>query len=703
KDVENFVVAPGAPVTVRLKFANRAAVPFAGKAKVTLRTAYDAPLWERELDVKLKPRGEDALAVPVATKGLRKGVYVLRSAVGDLVKTETLFAVCDSDPIPFAKEGDFLYGSGVGGKWTDGYRLDWARFMGVDLVRNCERGEGQDNRENLNAAIAELKKRGFPCGHLIMDPPYRPDAAERRKLVEKAGDFLRWAAAEHRDFLRFIEIGNEPDLPFFYAGSTDEYVEGMAALAKAAKEGNPQAVVMNGGLCFHGADGWRRAHEIVGKTPDGLLGAWAYHGHGPGAAAERNAWNRQQKALKDANKKLLPCIETESGMFANDPVTWRRQAQTAVEKIVFAQSVGAPTFLWFAIYMYGGDWGYTSVEREHEPRPAVLAYRTMTKHLKGLRFVKTLDLLAPEAEAYCFAAPDGRRALVLWSDRGEITRAVSLGEDAAATVSDLYDNREKAVAVAPGLLQLTIGADPTFVAWTSKDKDAAVSLPKPPLAAPAELPLVPGKDATLAVTVRNPTDAELRGELKLSRMGAAPISFAAPTLPVAVPARGEKRVEVKVQTADAVPSFWPRQWRVFLPVEGEVDLASFKAVPDSVEGRKGKVAGRACVAPGGALDFGALNGGFAEKKQALCFAEIDSPRDLEAEFGAAADWWMQWFVNGKEVYSTMDRGNGGPQSLLTHRFKVKLRQGRNLVAARVLSGSGGWRLVAGGPDEVAAA
>lgn len=704
KSLVNFVATPGAKVEARLRFANRAGVPFAGKARLSLRTAYDAPVWERESPVSLSARSEDAIAVPIDTTGLRKGVYVLRSEIAGLITTETLFAVCDKEKIPFAKPGDFLYGSGVGGTWKDGYRLDWAEFMGVDLIRNCVRDERQDSRDNLNAAIAELKRRGFPCGHLIMDPPYRQNAEERQKAIASACEFLRWAASAHRDWLKYFEMGNEPDLTFFYPGSPAEYVTGMTALARAVKQGNQAAVTMNGGLCFHGADGWRRAHEIVKSTPDNLLDAWAYHGHGIGANAERNAWERQLRAVKDGGKKIMPFIETESGMFASDPATWRRQAQTAVEKIVYAQSKGAPTFLWFNIHMYGGDWGYTTVEREHEPRPAVLAFRTMTKRLKGLRFVKTLDLLAPEAEAYCFAAPDGRRALVLWSDRGVVTRTVSLGAPVAeATVYDLYDNPEKATMVTLGLVQVTVGSDPAFVVWRATNPMTEVTLPKPLLALPTELPLVPGRPAGWVATVRNPTDAELGGELKLSLMGNAPIGFTAPVIPVRVPGGGEARVNVKFEVKNVAASFWPRQWQVFLPVSGDVDLTQFTSIPKEVEGNKGKVQGRVgFVAKDGMLDLGAINGGFAEKMQALCFAEVEAPRDMEAECGASADWWMQWFVNGKEAFSTLDRGNGGPQGVLTHRFKMHLRQGRNLLAVRVLSGSDGWKFYAGGPDEVAA-
>lgn len=44
-----------------------------------------------------------------------------------------------------------------------------------------------------------------------------------------------------------------------------------------------------------------------------------------------------------------------------------------------------------------------------------------------------------------------------------------------------------------------------------------------------------------------------------------------------------------------------------------------------------------------------------------------------------------------------------PQQVLSQVFKAQIKKGGNLLAVRVNSGSGGFRLVSGGPDEVAAA
>ena len=614
------------------------------------------------------------------------------------MKTETYVAFCDETPIPKAKDGEFLYGTD-GATWDKAYTLDWIDFIGFDMVRNC--ASNWDNSE-LDKAITELKRRGLRS-HIMTQSAWNPDPAKRAAENAKLAEGIGQVAKRYGDYLKYYELGNEPDLPFFYAGDTTSYAEGYSILWKAIKDNDADSVVLNGGLCFHGKDGWERAHEIVAKLPSEQVDAWAYHGHGPGAGAERGAWNRQDKAVTDVGKGGRDYIETESGFSAFDPPNRRRQAQTMVEKFAFAQSKKMPFFLWFSIYTT--DWGYACVERDHEPRPVMLAARTMTKLLKGLAWKDALDLKAQDAEAHLFAnAADGRRGLVLWSDRGEITRTIAIGAGCTGlTRTDLFGNAVPVVEAAPGLVQIAFAADPVFLTWKAGDAAFTVNVPPPPLAVPARLSVVPGRTAVLPLTVRNPTGAALDAGIRLSIAGAAPVKPAAAAKPVQVAKDGETALKIEIPVDAVAPSAWPRQWTVFAPLKGDIDPAAFKDIPKEIA-LGGTVSRPLLGLPdAGNLDIGAIAGGHGMGKGSLSFAWLESDRDREVEIGAASDWWMEWFVNGTRVYSTMDRGNLAPQHVLSHVFKATLKKGRNLIVVRVNSGSDGFRLVSGGPDEVAAA
>jgi len=98
--------------------------------------------------------------------------------------------------------------------------------------------------------------------------------------------------------------------------------------------------------------------------------------------------------------------------------------------------------------------------------------------------------------------------------------------------------------------------------------------------------------------------------------------------------------------------------------------------------------------------LGALCGGKEVGKTVCLLATLDAEKEGEVRFGAGADWWMKWWVNGEAVYDTLQEGNGAwPPSVLHHVFTARLKAGRNLLAVKVVSGSGSFALAAGGPQE----
>lgn len=83
-------------------------------------------------------------------------------------------------------------------------------------------------------------------------------------------------------------------------------------------------------------------------------------------------------------------------------------------------------------------------------------------------------------------------------------------------------------------------------------------------------------------------------------------------------------------------------------------------------------------------------------KRIVLYQKFNVPTDGSMTLGMAADWWMECFVNGKDVYNTLKSGNMSqtfaPQD---HIFNVPVRQGENLIAVRIRPGSGGCRFASG--------
>lgn len=76
---------------------------------------------------------------------------------------------------------------------------------------------------------------------------------------------------------------------------------------------------------------------------------------------------------------------------------------------------------------------------------------------------------------------------------------------------------------------------------------------------------------------------------------------------------------------------------------------------------------------------------------AMVFSELELKEDCEVSIFAGADWWMQLFIDGKEIFNTLATGNKTvPITDSAHRVGCQLPAGRHILAMRVLSGNGGW-------------
>ena len=173
---------------------------------------------------------------------------------------------------------------------------------------------------------------------------------------------------------------------------------------------------------------------------------------------------------------------------------------------------------------------------------------------------------------------------------------------------------------------------------------------------------------------------------------------------------------------------WPKEWHVVGPFpKGKPPLSRdvLRSVPESVTVTGEEHAAARLEAIRGVLDFAGQFGGWGLKplppgKKAaahprrskrfsfhdvgrICyaFAKIDCPNAGKLLIGAGADWWMQWFLDGKPVFDTLRGGNIGNRETYWNRrvcspkdflFDVDVAAGEHVLAVMVKSGSKGWAL-----------
>ncbi len=317
-----------------------------------------------------------------------------------------------------------------------------------------------------------------------------------------------------------------------------------------------------------------------------------------------------------------------------------------------------------------------------------------------------VDLKGAKGEAYWFAphaTDDQRLTMVFWSDYGNYTRTLNLGADATEVeLCDMFGNTKPADVSADGLVQVTAGLDPIYLLAKRPPGSPAPVVLAPPLILPTVLRVVPGSDSALNAIVHNAGSQELHATVVLSPTGNSPVAGGPVT--VDVPAKGQASTVVPLHVASQPVDPWPRVWTVFGPVSTAVDLSKFTTLPDTIADGEKSLLPQTFFPVGNVLNLSVLSGpGYIEKQQALCFAKIRVDADRDLQIGAGADFWMQWYVNGEEVYSTLDKGNKGSPSVLSFAFPIHLKKGENLFAVRVLSGSGGWKLASGSPQAVSLA
>ena len=691
----------------------------------------------------LKPDSSEKLPLAFSTAGWPLGPYDAKLSLflqkGDAkpIYTRTLRMGIVSDTIlPKAREGEFLFGLDAANSYVYDTQQEngfaFYRLMGVDILRDVHRRYEETNVQSVGKAL-ELLKREELQGMLMFDPPNDADAGARNRalpgVVRRLEEISRAHVGRGLGKLRYFELGNEPDLTFFYPGSMSDYAAAFSEMRGAIKRVGAEkglkpedTVVLNGGLSFAGPDGERRSREFLKIIAREDLDAIAYHGHGKGGESERENLERARDAAIKGGKEGVPFVETESGFSGNDQNGLMEQARTAVEKMVYAQSQGMETFMFFRLFMEGSgsEGGYGLTDNLSEPRPSVMSYRHMVERLRHHRFVKNVDfakaLDAPGLNAHLFEERDaagkvtGRKTLVAWSEKpAQFDLALRL-DSRGATVSkaqnfDLFGNPTATKVLAGNVASVPVGSEPVFVTWQSSGTSALVDVAPSLLTIRADEALISGATTQIAVLARNPEAKDQSAKIEVKAFSRVPIS--AQVAPANVTLRGDgepvsSQIAVKLAATDA-PLALPTWWKVFTDVDAtKITPELLKSVPQNVAGARGEVAGQYLLSrdfPGGQrLELAKLAGGFGEKRAALAFATLDAPRDIILPIAASADWWMQWSVNGQTVYSTLDRGNehGG---LADHTFNLPLKKGKNVISALTLSGSGGWKLEFGGPKE----
>ena len=673
-------------------------------------------------DATIAKSSKGQIRINLDSSKLPLGPYLVQfdSTMDNNGKTEPFvqrsgkLGIVSSTKLDKAAPGEFLYGIGNNGGVRDFFA--WCDLMGIDINRGAGISLDGDN----DAIITAHASHGMTVMPMF-DPPQEGapgtvnngmEAGKRQGMLSDMGAKMQAFAKKYAGKVAYYELGNEPDLRFFYHGPIEEYGDSYKTMRQYIKKGDPKAVVMTGGLCFFG-EGDARARKLIDILGPDDIDAWAYHGHGPLVGAERAAYerSRDQAAKSGDGRENKPYLETESGMAAasDNPGEQLLQARTCVQKMVYSQSLPMPAFFWFSLLIEGGDGGYTTTEGfgGSEPRAAALSYRNMVEQLRHMKFQKTLDLKVQGLEGYLFQGSNGKKTLVAWSNRPSITDvSLQLDSPQASQIRevDMFGNSPAARTQPGGFVNVFVGIDPVFVSWTSGGSLAAVKTVDSTIAADMPSPVFTGMPNVGYIVVRNPSPEPLNATVTLEAYSRVGIKVQPASIPVELKPGETKRVRVSLTLGEAnSPLRLPRWWRVFTHTSLEkVDMAKLTVIPAELPGQKSAtVKGSDVLVINDTINLSKLGSGSVEKDSAILLTTIYVPSDTTLKVGAGADWWMAWYCNGQRVFDTLTTGNNGASDRLKYTFDLPLKAGNNIIGCVVLSGSGGWSVTYGTEKEIA--
>ncbi|NLY00555.1 MAG: glycoside hydrolase family 16 protein, partial [Rhodopirellula sp.] len=139
----------------------------------------------------------------------------------------------------------------------------------------------------------------------------------------------------------------------------------------------------------------------------------------------------------------------------------------------------------------------------------------------------------------------------------------------------------------------------------------------------------------------------------------------------------------------------PKSWTIFGPVDKDLKPSAeqLQSIPGSFGGAKGETANLIS----NTLDFAPCIGP-GPYRCAWAFAQIEAKYDCEMTVGAGADGPMQYYLNGQPIFDTTAQDNAkAPVEIDNHVKNIRLQQGTNVIAVRIVTGAAGSVLKLAGP------
>lgn len=386
-------------------------------------------------------------------------------------------------------ESPFGMGIYLGQRWSSADQelpAQIAEDIGVKWMRDefnwghLEPEKGKWNWERFDHSVDTATKHGISIFGLLCywAPWAKPHTQEG---INDYCNYVRTVVGRYKDRIKYWEIWNEPNIGF-WTGTTEQYATLMKAAYDAVKDVDPNAKVI--GCCTAGTDlrFIEKVFQCGGYDKMDILSIHPYRY--PPTPEETDFVGEMKKADALVRKygSPKPIWITEMGWPTNVGGNGSSEAkQSAMIARTYMQALASGVVqkvFWYNFRNDGIDMSYNEhnfgiIRQDHSPKPACIAFRTMTQHLEGKKYVKALNA-GSGVYAYLFEG-QGTRTLTAWCASGSARLSIS----GACKSAENLIGQSVQVTNAAGKFNVQLSEYPVFIDGVTADVNVKADTFKP--------------------------------------------------------------------------------------------------------------------------------------------------------------------------------------------------------------------------------
>ncbi|MGI8825553.1 MAG: hypothetical protein ACR2JC_07900 [Chloroflexota bacterium] len=249
--------------------------------------------------------------------------------------------------------------------------------------------------------------------------------------------YVRRTVTHYGGLVKYWEVWNEPDLSFFWGGSSEAYFRLLKVAYRTIHQVEPSATVLVAGMVVPDTAFLQRVLADSAADPDsannhGFFDAVSWHQYGS-AAALYPSLMRIRSILSGFNEAATPIWVTEDGFPSSNPNGEARQAAYVEQTVAYAFAAGVARLL---VYRASDDrppklWGLMSASGV--PRMGYLAFQVAASEFAAVPSV--IYAPTPSVERFVLYKP-GLRTLMVWTKGLAATSVTMTAQPSPVTEMD---------------------------------------------------------------------------------------------------------------------------------------------------------------------------------------------------------------------------------------------------------------------------